>query len=67
MEIKLQPGWMRVNLHNPTLGTSQGSLRRYTVINVPEVAVCEELQVDLVWGLGGPCVETSSELLDRSL
>ena len=38
-----------------------------TVINVPEVDVCEELKVDLVWGLGGPRVETSSELLDRSM
>lgn len=33
--------------------------------NVPEVAICQELGVDLVWGVGGGKVQSSSELVDQ--
>lgn len=38
-----------------------------TALNVPEVDLCTELGVDLVWGLGGQRVEASSELTYRSM
>jgi cytidyltransferase-like protein len=38
-----------------------------TALNVPEVDLCKELGVDLVWGLGGDRVEASSELVYRSM
>jgi D-beta-D-heptose 7-phosphate kinase/D-beta-D-heptose 1-phosphate adenosyltransferase len=38
-----------------------------TEVNVPEVALCKELGVDMVWGLGGERVEASSELTYRSM
>ena len=38
-----------------------------TALNVPEVDLCKELGVDLVWGLGGERVGASSELVHRPM
>jgi D-beta-D-heptose 7-phosphate kinase/D-beta-D-heptose 1-phosphate adenosyltransferase len=32
--------------------------------NTPEVTLCEELGIELVWGLGGNKIQSSSELVD---
>ena len=37
-----------------------------TSTNVPEVEVCKELGVDLVWGVGGNQVESSSGVIENS-
>ena len=34
--------------------------------NVPEVAVCEELGIEMVWNVGGGKVESSSDLVNKS-
>lgn len=34
-------------------------------INTPEVTLCEELGVTLLWGVGGGKIESSSELLSK--
>ena len=34
--------------------------------NVPEVAVCEELGIEMVWNIGGEKVESSSDLVNKS-
>jgi len=33
--------------------------------NVPEVAICLELGIDLVWNVGGGKVQSSSELVEQ--
>ncbi len=38
-----------------------------TALNVPEVAVCQSLGIDMIWGLGGDKVQSSSELVHRSM
>lgn len=35
--------------------------------NVPEVDLCEQLGVDLVWGLGGESVQASTEFVHRAM
>lgn len=37
-----------------------------TSTNVPEVVICQELGVDLVWGVGGPRVESSSGVIEQA-
>lgn len=37
-----------------------------TSTNVPEVEICRELGVDLVWGVGGDRVESSSGVIESS-
>lgn len=37
-----------------------------TSTNVPEVEICNELGVDLVWGVGGDSVESSSGVIENS-
>ena len=37
-----------------------------TSTNVPEVEICKELGVDLVWGVGGPRVESSSGVIEQA-
>lgn len=37
-----------------------------TSTNVPEVEICKELGVDLVWGVGGDQVESSSGVIERA-
>ena len=34
--------------------------------NVPEVAVCEELSIQMLWNVGGDKVQSSSWLVDKS-
>ena len=34
--------------------------------NVPEVAVCQELGIEMVWNVGGGKVESSSDLVNKS-
>jgi len=34
--------------------------------NVPEVAVCTKLGIDMVWNIGGGKIQSSSELVDRA-
>jgi len=36
-----------------------------TKLNTPEAALCEELGIELVWGLGGSKTRSSSELIDQ--
>lgn len=33
--------------------------------NVPEVAVCTKLGIDMIWNVGGEKIQSSSELIDR--
>jgi cytidyltransferase-like protein len=33
--------------------------------NVPEVAICAKLDIDMVWNIGGEKIQSSSELVDR--
>ncbi|MFA5023409.1 MAG: adenylyltransferase/cytidyltransferase family protein [Patescibacteria group bacterium] len=35
-----------------------------TISNTPEVATCEELGTEMIWGLGGDKIQSSSELID---
>ena len=37
-----------------------------TSTNVPEVEICQELGVDLVWGVGGSKVESSSGIIESA-
>jgi D-beta-D-heptose 7-phosphate kinase/D-beta-D-heptose 1-phosphate adenosyltransferase len=37
-----------------------------TSTNVPEVQICNELGVDLVWGVGGDRVESSSGVIEQA-
>lgn len=37
-----------------------------TSTNVPEVEICKELGVDLVWGVGGDRVESSSGVIESA-
>ena len=37
-----------------------------TSTNVPEVEICKELGVDLVWGVGGDRVESSSGVIEQA-
>ena len=37
-----------------------------TSTNVPEVEICNELGVDLVWGVGGERVESSSGVIENA-
>ena len=37
-----------------------------TSTNVPEVDICNELDVDLVWGVGGDRVESSSGVIENA-
>ena len=37
-----------------------------TSTNVPEVEICEELGVDLVWGVGGDKVESRSGVIENA-
>ena len=34
--------------------------------NVPEVAVCKELGIEMIWNVGGGKIESSSELVNRA-
>ena len=34
--------------------------------NIPEISVAEELDIDLIWGIGGGKVQSSSTLVDDS-
>jgi len=34
--------------------------------NVPEVAVCEELDIEMLWNMGGSKVESSSDLVNKA-
>ena len=34
--------------------------------NVPEVAVCEELGIEMIWNVGGDKIESSSDLVNKS-
>jgi len=35
--------------------------------NIPEISVAEELDIDLIWGIGGGKVQSSSELVADSI
>ena len=34
--------------------------------NVPEVAVCNELGIEMIWNVGGGKIDSSSQLVDRA-
>ena len=34
--------------------------------NVPEVATCEEMGIEMIWNVGGDKIESSSDLVDKS-
>jgi cytidyltransferase-like protein len=34
--------------------------------NVPEVAVCEELNIEMLWNMGGDKIESSSDLVNKA-
>jgi D-beta-D-heptose 7-phosphate kinase/D-beta-D-heptose 1-phosphate adenosyltransferase len=34
--------------------------------NVPEVAVCEELDIEMLWNMGGTKIESSSDLVNKA-
>jgi len=34
--------------------------------NVPEVAVCDELGIEMIWNVGGGKIDSSSQLVDRA-
>ena len=34
--------------------------------NVPEVAVCQELGIEMIWNVGGGKIDSSSQLVDRA-
>jgi cytidyltransferase-like protein len=36
-------------------------------LNVPEVEICNDLGVDLVWGLGGDHMQSNSDLVHRAM
>lgn len=36
-----------------------------TADEIPEISICEELDIEMVFGVGGGKVESSSELLER--
>jgi len=56
-----------VHTMSPGAKLAFGNGGERTAVNVPEVDVCTELGVDLVWGLGGDPVQTSSDLVHRPL
>jgi cytidyltransferase-like protein len=56
-----------VHTMSPGAKIAFGNGGNRTALNVPEVDLCRELGVDLVWGLGGQRVGASSELVYRSM
>jgi D-beta-D-heptose 7-phosphate kinase/D-beta-D-heptose 1-phosphate adenosyltransferase len=38
-----------------------------TAENTPEVAVCAELGIEMLWNLGGDKIQSSSELVDAAV
>ncbi|MFV1957816.1 MAG: adenylyltransferase/cytidyltransferase family protein [Planctomycetota bacterium] len=56
-----------VHTMSPGAKLAFGNGGERTAVNVPEVDVCKELGVDLVWGLGGDHVQASSDRVHRPL
>ena len=55
----------RVHAMAPSMHIAFGNGGDRTSDNVPEVAICMELGVDLVWGVGGGKVQSSTELVEQ--
>lgn len=51
-----------LKLYKPDIFANGGDR---TTDNVPEQAVCEELGIKMVWGVGGGKIQSSSELLNK--
>ena len=52
-----------IRTHRPTFFANGGDR---TTNNTPEQAVCEEIGVQMVWGVGGGKIQSSSELVNDS-